>query len=53
MKMNTYMQTSHWQVYIVEQIMVVLDRHARAEENDDLLLSVLLQKREQQHESLL
>jgi hypothetical protein len=43
----------HRQVDVVEQLVVVFHRHARAEEHHNFLLAVLFQEREEQEESLL
>lgn len=41
------MDTHDVEVDVVEQFIVVLDRHARGQEHHDLLLAVLLQEGEQ------
>ncbi|TKW56812.1 hypothetical protein CTA1_6381 [Colletotrichum tanaceti] len=45
-------QVQHRQVDVVEQLGVVLDRVATAEEDNDLLLEVALEEREEQQEAL-
>lgn len=47
-----HMQVEHRHIDVVEQLGVVLDRVARREEDDDLLLGVLAQEGEQQQEAL-
>ncbi|KAH3686753.1 hypothetical protein WICPIJ_002275 [Wickerhamomyces pijperi] len=42
----------HWQINVVQQLGVVLDRVTRGQEHDNLLLDVLLQEGEQQEETL-
>lgn len=46
------MQVQNGYVDIIEQLSMVFDRVAAAEENDDFLAEVLLEKREQQQEAL-
>jgi hypothetical protein len=41
------------QVNVVEELVVILDGHARGKEDHHLLLSVLLQEGEQQQKTLL
>ena len=41
------------EINVVEQLIVILDGEAGAHEHHDLLLPILLQECEQQHESLL
>lgn len=47
------MKVKDWDINVVEQFGVVLDRVAAREEDDDLLLDVLSQECEEQHESLI
>ena len=49
----THVYGQHWQVDVVQQLVVELDGEAGVEENHHLLLAVLLQEREQQQEALL
>ena len=47
------MNGEHWQVDVVEQLVVELHSEAGVEEDHHLLLAVLLEEREQQQEALL
>lgn len=47
------MDTHDGQINVVEQFMMELDRHARAEEHHHLFLTILLEESEQEKESLL
>ena len=41
-----YVYTHDGQIYVVHELVMVLDRHARAEEHHDLFLAVLAQEAE-------
>ena len=49
----THVNGEHWQVDVVEQLVVELHSEAGVEEDHHLLLAVLLEEREQQQEALL
>ena len=49
----THVNGQHWQVDVVQQLVVELDGEAGVEEDHHLLLAVLLEEREQQQEALL
>lgn len=50
MRRGTHVEIQYWNVDVVEQLGVILDRVAAREEDDDLFLQVLLEESEQQHE---
>lgn len=52
-EVTTHVDGHDRQVNVVEQLIVELDRHAGGEEHHQLLLAVLLQEGEEQHEALL
>ncbi|KAG5461665.1 MAG: hypothetical protein BJ554DRAFT_6101 [Olpidium bornovanus] len=49
---STHVEVQDWYIDVVQQLRVVLDRIAAREENDDLLLEVLFQEREEEEEPL-
>ena len=52
-EVTTHVDGHDRQVNVVEQLVVELDRHTGGEEHHQLLLAVLLQEGEEQHEALL
>ena len=48
----THMDAHDWYVYVIQQFMMELHRHAGIEENHDLLLTVLLQEGEEKQKTL-
>ncbi len=50
---DLYMNTHDRQVNVVEQFVMVFDRHARAKEDHYFLFTILFQKREEKQKSLL
>ena len=46
------MNSHDWQVYVVEEFVVVLDGHTGTEEHHHLLLAILLEEGEEQEKPL-